>query len=93
MKNKTNQPNAVVLEWIIAIIGVFFIIMAYAFFMPLGNILIGVFVENGTPQSQLLFARNMSIWSFVFVGLTCLLWAFFSSYRKTYDTSQTGWVR
>ena len=80
--------NAIIFEWVIGLFGLFFIILAYALFMPVGNLLIAAFVENGTPIAQLVWTRNMMIWGLVMLGVLCIAWAFMSSYRKTYDTGE-----
>ena len=87
-KKNNSQPNAIILEWIVGLFGVFFIIVAYSLFMPVGNLLIDAFVEAGTPVAQLIYIRQMMIWGVVMMGILCILWAFMSSYRKTYDTGE-----
>lgn len=93
MKNKSiiknkSQPNGIIMEWIVGLFGVFFIIVAYSLFMPVGNLLIAAFVEAGTPIAQLIWMRNMSIWGLVMLGALCIIWAFMSSYRRTFDQGE-----
>lgn len=80
-----NDERGVILEWIVGLFGVFMLITAYAVYMPVGNILIKAFVENGAPLADLMFIRKMVIWSFAILGVLCMMYPFIASYRTVYD--------
>lgn len=86
-----NDEQGTIIEWIVALLGLFFVGLAYSFTIPIGNVLIYTFVENGAPLADLLFIRQMSIWAFGIMGVMCLLYAFVASYVKTYDQGELTW--
>ena len=89
-----DERASVILEWILGLFGVFCLIVAYAFFIPFGNILINVFVENGAPLAQMLWFRTMAIWAFAIMGVLCLMYPFAASYLKVHDPGlDGGWGR
>jgi len=85
MKPTHNQNASMIVYWILALIGILFIIISYAFTIPLGNILINNLTINGAPIAQMLYIRSMTIWGFGILGVLCLLIAFMASYKRTYD--------
>lgn len=80
-----DESGTMIIYWLLALIGILFIIVAYAFVIPLGNILINVFVINGAPIAQMMWIRTATIWGFSILGVVCLLIAFMASYKRTYD--------
>lgn len=82
--NNKYEP-AFIVEWILGIAGLLFLVIAYALFMPVANILIGNFVEAGAPLAPMMWIRFCLIIAFLIFGILCLVYPFLSSYRKTYD--------
>ena len=85
MKNLIKDESGVILAWASAILGLVFLIMAYAMFVPLGNIIQDNLIELGSPYAPQMFLRKMFIWTFVLMGAGCIAFALLSSYLNTYD--------
>jgi hypothetical protein len=89
-----KDESGMIIEWLVGLIGLLFLVVAYALFMPVENILIDTFVENGSPLAPNMFIRQMEIWAFLIFGVLCLAYPFVSTYRKTYDSGiqqMGGW--
>jgi len=85
-----DESGTMIIYWILALVGILFILIAYAFTIPLGNILINAFSINGAPIAQMMWIRTMTIWGFAIMGVLCLMIAFMASYRRTYDQGVYG---
>lgn len=85
-----DDSGSMLIYWLLSLIGLLFLVIAYAFAIPLANILIGVFSMNGAPIADLLWIRKMTIWGFSLLGVVFLLIAFMASHKKTYDQGIYG---
>lgn len=89
-----NDENGNIIDWLLVLVGLFFLGLAYSFTIPLNNILINIFIENGAEVASMMFIRQMTIWAFALLGVFFMAIGFMSSYRKTYDqgiTTYRGW--
>ena len=94
IKRLLEDDDGFIIEWIVGLVGLLFLVMAYTLFMPVSNILIGTMVENGSPLAPTLWIRKMEIWAFLIFGVLCIAYPFVSAYRRTYDqgiVQQGGW--
>lgn len=86
-----NDESGSIADWLLVLVGLFFLGLAYSFAIPLGNVLINIFIENGAEVASMMFIRKMTIWAFALLGVFFLAVGFMSSYRKTYDQGQIGY--
>ena len=93
MKNIIKDESGMLLAWISAIIGIVFLIFAYAMFMPVANIIQDSLIEFGSPYAPQMFLRQMLVWTFVIMGAACIIFAIASSYVHTYDQGQVDAYR
>jgi len=86
-----KDESGSIVDWLLVLVGLFFLGIAYSFTIPIGNVLINIFIENGAEVAQMMFIRKMNIWGFALIGVLLMVIGFMSSYRKTYDQGQTGY--
>lgn len=94
IKRFLQPEDGFIIEWIVGLFGLLFLVMAYTLFMPVDNILINTFVENGSPLAPNLWIRQMVKYAFLIFGVLCIIYPFASAYRKTYDSGVApyqGW--
>lgn len=94
IKRLLKEDDGFIIEWIVGLVGLLFLVMAYTLFMPIDNILINTFVELGSPLAPNLWIRKTVIYSFLIFGVLCIAYPFVSAYRRTYDqgiAQQGGW--
>jgi len=85
-----DESGTMIIYWLFALVGLLFILIAYAFSIPLGNILINTLTINGAPIAQMLWIRTMTIWGFALLGVMCLIIAFMGSYITENSQQRTG---
>jgi len=93
-----KEKNAtMIVYWILSLVGLFFVGLSYSYAIPISNILIKVFAENGTPVAEMMWIRTCTIWGLGIIGVSCIAIAFMASYIHTYDQGQAdqsgGWAR
>ncbi len=74
--------------WIVAMIGVFFLTLAYALFMPVGNLIRDIFIELGGEYAPMMFIHQLTVWTFVLLGVGCIIYAIACSYMDTWDSGR-----
>jgi len=72
--------------WVEVMIGIFILIVAYLFGVPLDNMIAQKMIELGSPAAPTIFLQQMIVWVFVGMGVLLILYGFVSGYRKTTDT-------
>ena len=85
-----KMEEGFIVEWLVGLVGLLFLVMAYTLFMPIDNILIKAFVENGSPLAPNLWIRQMVRYAFLTFGVLCIIYPFMSSYRRVYDPGMRG---
>jgi len=74
--------------WIVASVGVFFLMLTYMLFIPIGNILRDTFIEIGAEYAPIMLIHQMVVWTFVLLGVGCIIYAIASSYMDTWDSGR-----
>ena len=88
MKLIKDNNAGVLVAWITVIFGLFFLVAAYAMFVPMANIIQDTLIELGSPYAPQMLLRQMLVWTFVGMGVGCIAFGLLYSYADTLSSTQ-----